>query len=175
MSKISVLLANLTVPPLDSRSTSFLFSSSIVIWGPQPAVPLRNTQKKYLFSIPFKLPHPLWIKETLPHTHNWIYTIAMRPCTTVLRLGTYLSLPEANYTVPINISFLCYYAFSYNTIIYWANEANEAWRKWSHVFRHFVSWSQFLCLSMIFGVLLFFVLFWGTVSWQLKNSVTCNN
>ena len=49
MGKISVLLANLTVRQLDSRSTSFLFSSSIVIWGPQPAVLLRNT-KKYIYS-----------------------------------------------------------------------------------------------------------------------------
>ena len=48
MGKISVLLANLTVQQLDSRSTSFLFSSSIVIWGPQPAVLLRNTQKIFI-------------------------------------------------------------------------------------------------------------------------------
>ena len=48
MGKISVLLANLTVQQLDSRSTSFLFSSSIVIWGPQPAVLLRTTKKIFI-------------------------------------------------------------------------------------------------------------------------------
>ena len=67
MGKISVLLANLTVQQLDSRSTSFLFSSSIVIWGPQPAVLLRNTQKNiYSAYLPNRLIH----FELKKHSHT---------------------------------------------------------------------------------------------------------